>query len=85
MTRAIFGEFLFFLLPFAVFAVYLLILRRNPLFWEHWSDQAVWLAAAGLICVILALLVTGLTADRETGAFQPTHVENGRIVRGQFK
>ncbi|WP_112662716.1 DUF6111 family protein [Microvirga flavescens] len=85
MTRAIFGEFLFFLLPFAVFAVYLVILRRNPLFWEHWSAQAVWLAAAGLICVILALIWTGLTTDREQGAFQPTHVENGRVVPGRFK
>jgi heme/copper-type cytochrome/quinol oxidase subunit 1 len=76
---------LYFLLPFAVFAIYLLILRRNPLLFSSWSNEAVWLVIAGLVCVVLALLVTGFTADRNTGAFQPTHVEDGRVVPGQFR
>jgi heme/copper-type cytochrome/quinol oxidase subunit 1 len=85
MTRVFFGEMLYFLLPFAVFALYLVILRRNPLLFSSWSNHAVWLAIAGLACVIAALLVTGFMADRSTGAFQPTHVENGHIVPGQFR
>lgn len=85
MTRVFFGEMLYFLLPFAVFAIYLLILRRNPFLFSSWSNEAVWLVIAGLACVILALLVTGVTADRSTGAFQPTHVEDGRVVPGQFR
>lgn len=85
MTRAIFGEALLFFIPFAAFAVYLVARRRNPLQWASWSDQSLMLAIAGLVCVILAFLVTGMTADRPTGAFEPTHMENGRVVPGRFK
>jgi heme/copper-type cytochrome/quinol oxidase subunit 1 len=85
MTRAILGEALLFFVPFAIFAVYLVLRRRNPLHWSSWSDQSLWLVIAGLVCVIVAFVVTGLTADRQTGAFEPTHLENGRVVPGRFK
>jgi hypothetical protein len=85
MTRAIFGEALLFFLPFVAFAAYLVLRRRNPLAWSSWSDQSVRLVIAGLALAILALLYTGVTADRQTGAFQPTRVENGRVVPGQFQ
>lgn len=85
MTRAIFGELLLFLLPFVLFALYLVLQRRNPFHWPHWSDKTVWLVIAGLMCAILALVYTGVTADRESGAYVPSHVENGRVVPGQFK
>lgn len=84
MTRILFGEGLYFLLPFAAFAMYLLVRRRNPLLFSSWSDQAFRLVIAGLICVVLALVATGLLAPRNTGAFQPTHMQDGRIVPGQF-
>ena len=85
MIRAIADEVLLFLLPFVVFALYLALRRRSPLKWHAWSDQALWLVLAGLACVILALLITGLTDQRRTGPFQPTHLENGRVVPGQFQ
>jgi hypothetical protein len=85
MIRAIFEQVLLFLIPFAAFAVYLVLRRRNPFLWHSWSDKSFWLVIAGLSCVIVALIVTGLSADRQTGAFVPTHVEDGRIVPGQFR
>ena len=86
MIRILLEEALLFLLPFALFAVYLLIRRRNPLARASWSlGQVSWLVVAGLACVVVVLLVTGLTADRQSGAFEPTHMENGRLVPGQFK
>jgi cytochrome bd-type quinol oxidase subunit 2 len=85
MTRAVVQELLLFLLPFAAFAAYLVILRRNPLIWSHWSKQAVWLTIAGLAVVVVSLVAAGLLADRETGAFVPTHLENGRVVPGRFQ
>jgi hypothetical protein len=85
MTRAIFGEALLFFLPFALFALYLLVRRRNPFAWVHWSDQTLWLIITGLVCVILAFLFTGITAERQMGEFEPTRSENGRIVPGQFR
>jgi cytochrome bd-type quinol oxidase subunit 2 len=85
MTRAIVQEVLLFLLPFAAFAIYLIVRRRNPLAWSSWSDQSIWLIIAGLVVVVASMVTAGVVAERQTGAFVPTHVENGRVVPGQFK
>ncbi len=85
MIRAIFGEALLFFLPFAVFALFLILRRRNPFRIAAWSDSTAWLVIAGLACVVVALVITGLTAERQTGAFEPPHLENGRVVPGQFR
>ena len=85
MIRAIFGEALLFLLPFAVFALFLILTRRNPLRLAAWSDSTLWLVIGGLACVVIALVITGITAKRELGAFEPTRVENGRVVPGRFR
>lgn len=85
MTRAVVQGLVLFLLPFVLFAVYLLIRRRNPLIWSHWNDQSLWLAIAGLSFVIISLVATGLLAERQTGTYVPTHVENGRVVPGHFE
>ncbi len=85
MTRAVTQEVLLFLLPFAAFAIYLIVRRRNPLAWSHWSDQSIWLTMAGLAIVVVSLFTAGIMAERQTGAFVPTHIENGRVVPGHFK
>ncbi len=85
MTRALLGELLLFFVPFVVFALYLVLRKRNPLLWSHWSDQTFWLVSAGLLLAIASFLIAGLTAERHVGAFVPTHVENGRVVPGQFR
>jgi hypothetical protein len=85
MTRAVIQGLVLFLLPFVLFAIYLVSRRRNPLTWSHWSDQSLWLAIAGLSFVIVSLVATGLLAERQTGIYVPTHVENGRVVPGHFE
>ena len=85
MTRAIIQEALLFLLPFAAYALFLVIVRRNPLAWSSWSAHTSWLAIAGLIFIIVSLLIAGLTAERQTGAYVPAHMENGVLVPGRFK
>jgi hypothetical protein len=30
-------------------------------------------------------MITGITAERETGSFEPPRVENGRVVPGRFR
>ncbi len=85
MTRAFLQGLVLFLLPFVLFASYLVIRRRNALVWSSWSDQSFWLAVTGLVLVIASFLVTGLTTERNTGAFVPTHIENGRVVPGHFQ
>jgi|EndMetStandDraft_8_1072994.scaffolds.fasta_scaffold772941_2 uncharacterized protein DUF6111 len=85
MTRAVIQGLVLFLLPFVLFAVYLVVRRRNPLLWSHWSDQSLWLTIAGLGFVVISLIATGLLAERQTGTYVPTHVENGRVVPGHFE
>ena len=94
MTRAVIQGLVLFLLPFVLFATSieaaglqrrLVSRRRNPLTWSHWSDQSLWLAIAGLSFVIVSLVATGLLAERQTGIYVPTHVENGRVVPGHFE
>jgi hypothetical protein len=85
VTRAFLQGLVLFLLPFVLFGLYLLARRRNALAWSSWSDQSLWLAIAGIAMVIASLVVAGLVTERNTGAFVPTHIENGRVVPGQFQ
>lgn len=85
MIREFLQELVLFLLPFVLFGAYLILRRRNALAWSSWSDQSLWLAIAGVAMVIASLIVTGLMTEHRTGAFVPTHMENGRVVPGQFQ
>ena len=84
MLRTLIEEFLLFVLPFYLFAGYLVIRRRNPLDVEHWSGHLFWLSVSGLLIGISVLVYTGLVAPRHTGPFVPPHVENGRLIPGEF-
>ena len=85
MTRAIVQGLVLFLLPFVLFAAYLVIRRRNPLLWSHWNSQSLWLTIAGLSFVVISLIATGLLDERQTGTYVPSHVENGRVIPGHFR
>lgn len=84
MLRTLIEEFLLFVLPFCLFAGYLVIRRRNPFKVEAWSGHLFWLSLVGLGFGIASFIYAGITAERHTGAFVPPHVENGRVVPGQF-
>ena len=49
MLRSLIEEFLLFVLPFCLFAGYLVIRRRNPFDVEHWSGHLFWLTVSGLV------------------------------------
>jgi hypothetical protein len=85
MTRAVVQGLVLFLLPFVLFGTYLVIRRRNPLLWSHWSSQSLWLTIVGLIFVIISLIATSFVDERQTGTYVPSHVENGRLIPGHFK
>ena len=52
MLRSIIEEVLLFVLPFCVFAGYLIVKRRNPFDVEHWSRHLFWLSIVGLSLAI---------------------------------
>jgi hypothetical protein len=85
VLRTIIEEALLFLIPFGLFALWLAATRRSPLARSHWSGATFWLVIAGLAVALLALVVTGFTAERHEHGFVPTHMENGRVVPGQFR
>jgi hypothetical protein len=85
MTRAVVQGLVLFLLPFVLFGTYLVIRRRNPLLWSHWSDQSLWLTIVGLSFVVISLVVTSFVDERQTGTYVPTRVENGRVIPGHFE
>jgi len=85
MLRSIIEEVLLFVLPFCVFAGYLIVNRRNPLDVEHWSRHVFWLAIVGLLLSIGLVAYGGWTAPRSQGAYEPPHMENGKLVPGRFK
>jgi hypothetical protein len=85
MLRAIIEEVLLFVLPFCVFAGYLIVNRRNPLDIEHWSKHVFWLAIVGLGFSIALVAYTGWIAPRSQGVYEPPHMEKGVLVPGRFK
>ena len=75
-----------FLLPFAVFAVYLAARLKYPLAVEHWTrGRLSWLALSGLAAAALGLLALNAFAPRGHGLYVPAHLQNGVIVPGRFE
>ena len=85
MLRRVLEEFGLFLVPFALFLVYLLLSGRNPLRRVHWDPHLFRLVLAGLAVVISTLVYEGLFSERRSAGYVPTHMENGRLVPGGFR
>lgn len=85
MIRATIESALLFLVHFAGFAVLLLLQRRRVLQLESWSRPSAFLAMAGLALVLASFLLTGFLTRRPLSGFEPTHMENGRVVPGRFR
>jgi hypothetical protein len=62
----------------------LLATNRNPFDIAHWSGWKFGLTVAGLLLGIASVIFAGLTSDRHTGPYEPSRVEDGRLVPGRF-
>ena len=82
MIRRFLYELLLFLLPFALYAAYLRLEKRE----EDAADRKhPWtvLFASGLALVVASFLVWGVTeGSGRQGDYVPPHVEDGRVVPG---
>lgn len=86
MIRVIAESVALFLVPFVLFALYLLLRRRNPASIDAWTGGAgAALALIGLALAALAIFVFGLFEHRPLGAYVPAHIENGKLVPGRFE
>jgi hypothetical protein len=82
MIRRLVYEVLLFLLPFALYAVYLRLTRDESQTRTRTHPWTV-LFVSGLVLVAASLVILGLTegAGRQ-GVYVPAHVENGTVVPG---
>ena len=86
MSREVFEPLAFFLIPFAAYAVYLLLRARYPLEVEHWTGLRVSiLTLVGLAAAVLGLVLAAAFAPRGQGVYVPAHVENGVLVPGRIE
>jgi hypothetical protein len=82
MTRIILERLLLFAVPFALYAVYLLLLRIRP---PTQAPSTPWtiLFIAGLSLFALSFVVWGFTeGEPTTGRYIAPHVVNGEVVPG---
>lgn len=85
MWRAFAETALLFTTPFVLYATFQLLQRRWPFVAELWHRRIVaTLTIAGLLLAIAGMVFVALTW-REQGAYVPAHVENGRLLPGQFR
>lgn len=85
MIRIILTRLALFLLPFALYGLYLFLLRWRP---DIARPQTPWtgLFIAGLSLVVMSFVVLGLTEGESIeGVYIPPHVENGKIVPGHVE
>jgi hypothetical protein len=87
MLRAILEGVVLFLLPYAGFAIYLVVRGQNPLQPDVWSRKALsWLTIAALVVCIIGVVFVGANRTVESGVFVPSHVDqDGRFVPGGFR
>ncbi len=89
MRRLILSYLLPLLLPFIVYALWLMLVRwrarRAGADQPAWSDAPfTWLAIAGVLLVALTFVILGLKEDAPPGSvYIPPHLENGVVVPGR--
>lgn len=85
MTR-ILTQALLFLLPFAVYAIWLATSGRGWRAPEHWRGvPMVWLVASGVALTLASLATLALTTGGSTRSlYIPAHSENGVFVPGKI-
>jgi len=74
-----------FLLPFALFFLFLVATRREAFAPEHWRGARGWLAIAGVVLAIAGLVLEVFWRDRQQGVYVPAHMEEGKFVPGRFE
>ncbi|HXY89175.1 MAG TPA: DUF6111 family protein [Xanthobacteraceae bacterium] len=86
MSRTLIEIFLF-LLPFALYAIYLFATERDAREKEHWRrDVLAGLGVAGCLLVIASLIAFAHFGGAPPGGtYTPAHIDSGKLVPGQIK
>lgn len=87
MIRPVFTEFALFLIPFIVYAVFLVATRKGVLDPASWPLSRVgWLLIAALVIMIGSFVVLAHFGGAPPGSiYTPARVEDGTLVPGKTK
>jgi hypothetical protein len=87
MIRPAFTELLIFLIPFAVYALFLLTTRSGVTLSASWPVHIIAKLVLGslLLVVISFVLLAHFSGASPDSTYIPAHVENGKFVPGVEK
>ncbi|MBC7586268.1 MAG: hypothetical protein H7316_21230 [Tardiphaga sp.] len=87
MIRPVFTEIGIFLIPFAVYAIFLIASKNGVTLKSSWPIHVVGrLALVALLLVVLSLvLLAHYSGAPPNSTYVPAHLENGRLVPGVEK
>jgi hypothetical protein len=87
MIRPVLSEVGLFLLPFAAYALFLIVSRTNVLAAAAWPLHVIGtLLGAALILTVGALvLLANFSGAPPRSTYTPAHIENGKLVPGVDK
>jgi hypothetical protein len=87
MARLILYNAVFFLLPFAIYGIYVFLTRGNLGSSSDWSLRILgWLLAAGAGVMLVGLVViTSFSGAAPDSEYHPATLRDGQIVPGGFE
>ena len=87
MIRPLLTEIVIFLIPFAIYALFILMSRANVMHASSWPLHIVArLVFGSLLLVIVSLVLLAHFSGAPPGStYTPAHIENGRLIPGSEK
>ena len=87
MIRPAFTEVLIFLVPFAVYALFLLATRSGLLLQSSWPVHVIAKLVIGslLLVIVSFILLAHFSGASPNSTYIPAHIENGKFVPGVEK
>jgi hypothetical protein len=84
MIRPAFTEILVFLIPFAVYALFLIATRSGLLLQTSWPVHIIAKLVLGslLLVVVSFILLAHFSGGSPNSTYIPAHIENGKFVPG---
>jgi Family of unknown function (DUF6111) len=87
MIRPAFTEILVFLIPFAVYALFLLATRSGLMLQSSWPVHIIAKLVLGslLLVIVSFILLAHFSGAPPNSTYVPAHIENGKFVPGVEK
>ena len=87
MIRPAFTEILVFLIPFAVYALFLITTRSELMVQASWPVHVIAKLLLGslLLVIVSFILLAHFSGAPPNSTYVPAHIENGKLVPGVEK